>query len=510
VKFSCARCGKKYATAETPAAGKVYKIKCKACGHLIVVKASSAEQQSATTELRAPTAADVPSHPAATPASELTSGGEAPGVALEIGAPEPHGEAASPASLDELPALTPSPNAGLPPVRLPHLDTTAEVALPLAAAPEPTPARVIPPPVVVAPPPPPPPAPVPAASGYVDLFADVKPEPEKPADDPFLAAARASLPDDYGKSAPAPDPFAPLGVPAERSAAPAPAAPKVPVLATPAQKKSSGPLYLIVAGAVVLVGILAFVLLGGGGPKPPAAPPAPPRVASAAPVPAPAAPVAAAPQAPAPAPAAPVAVAPPAHAAPAPAPAAHAAKPEKPKKESASERRAREREEKAAREREAREREKAAREARDREARDAREREREARDQRAREERDARERERIQQEQLRVAAASAGEPLPEALSQDQVQKVLSTNRKNFDACIGAAAKAGVELDGRRVMMRLNIQQAGTVAYPTLDDVTLNGTDLGSCLKSAARVMVFPKFKGDPMHVEVPLVLTPPK
>jgi DNA-directed RNA polymerase subunit RPC12/RpoP len=40
VKFSCERCGKRYATAETPAPGRVYKIKCKACGHLIVVKAS--------------------------------------------------------------------------------------------------------------------------------------------------------------------------------------------------------------------------------------------------------------------------------------------------------------------------------------------------------------------------------------------------------------------------------------------------------------------------------------
>ena len=54
------------------------------------------------------------------------------------------------------------------------------------------------------------------------------------------------------------------------------------------------------------------------------------------------------------------------------------------------------------------------------------------------------------------------------------------------------------------MLRLNIQPSGAVTYPTLDDVTLNGTELGSCLKSAARLMVFPKFKGDTLHVEVPL------
>ena len=44
MKFSCERCGKKYATAENPAPGRVYKLRCKACGHLIVVKASSSAQ----------------------------------------------------------------------------------------------------------------------------------------------------------------------------------------------------------------------------------------------------------------------------------------------------------------------------------------------------------------------------------------------------------------------------------------------------------------------------------
>ena len=39
-----------------------------------------------------------------------------------------------------------------------------------------------------------------------------------------------------------------------------------------------------------------------------------------------------------------------------------------------------------------------------------------------------------------------------------------------------------------------------------EDVTLNRTDLGECLKAAARLMVFPKFQGDVFHVEVPLTL----
>ena len=85
--------------------------------------------------------------------------------------------------------------------------------------------------------------------------------------------------------------------------------------------------------------------------------------------------------------------------------------------------------------------------------------------------------------------------------------MLSSTRRGFEQCIVTSGKSGeVKLDGRRVVLRLNIQPNGAVTYPTLDDVTLNGTELGSCLKSAARLMVFPKFKGDTMHVEVPLVL----
>jgi hypothetical protein len=361
-------------------------------------------------------------------------------------------------------------------------------------------------------------------SGYVDLFGDAARGDDgesaagQPSTDPFLAA---------GPGAPQGDRGAP---PASVQLFRAPEREQGAVIAIPPRRKRTGPFVLIGAGALFLVGILAFVLLGGQPPGPPPPPP-PPRVAvaplqPAAPpipvIPAPAPDLAPEP-APAPAPAA----------QPAPAPAAavrpavaepEAAEPRRAEKRPATaagareDRRAREREAAAAardararQEREAAERDAAAKEARAREEREAQERERIAREARAREAREAQERERAeraQQEQQQVAAASLGEA-SEALTQDQVQKVLSSSRKAFDTCIASAGKSsGVALDGRRVMLRLNIQPTGSVTYPTLDDVTLNGTDLGSCLKSAARVMVFPRFKGDPMHVELPLVLAP--
>jgi chemotaxis protein histidine kinase CheA len=369
----------------------------------------------------------------------------------------------------------------------------------------------------------------PPGGGYVDLFSDIgsgsEQLPDKP-DDPFLAAARASLPDTYGSGTPgAPDPFVALredlSAPrASREAPPRlhPPVPKVPVIPKPRPQKSTVPIALIGGGVAVLVGILAFVILSAGKKERTA----PERAAAAEPAPIPPPPLAP------PAQEAPQTAPPPAE----PAPQAAQAQ----RRESDEERRARaerlrrEREDAQARANEARAerdaRDRAARVARDRdradrearareerEARAAREREaRDARDREARAARDAREREKAEREALareerqRVAAATAAEEAEGGLTQAQIEGVLRSTKTAFDGCIQAARGTDVKLDGRRVMLRLNIQTSGTVTYPTLDDVTLNGTELGSCLKSAARLMVFPKFKGDTMHVEVPLVM----
>lgn len=468
MKFTCERCGKKYATAEDPAPGRVYKLKCKACGHLIVVRASQGAPSAAPPAMEPrPEEAAPALQPALDPAP-------APEIQFEIGSPEP-----AQAVLDAPPAS---------PVAPPPFDATTEVSVAALEAPA----------LESAP-----------REGYVDLFgeaaAGAAPGHATPEEDPFLAAARASLPENYGAgNSAAPDPFGPLREEFSESApaqepAPYRSTTKVPVIPKPAQHKSALPLVLIGGGVVVLVGILAFVLLSGRRADPP-----PPRAAAAAsPPPA----VAATQETPPPAPPPTPPAAEQAAAAPPPAPVVATTPPkqdEGARRAAAEERRRREREE--AREREAQAR--AEREARDREAREARERERLERERRAREEREARERARREAEQReaeRVAAANI--PTAEAgLSQAQIEKVLLSTKKAFDGCIQQAKAGDAKLDGRRVVLRLNIQTSGAVTYPTLDDVTLNSTDLGSCLKSAARLMVFPKFKGDTMHIEVPLVL----
>jgi hypothetical protein len=430
VKFSCERCGKKYATADPPSPGKVYKLKCKACGHLIVVRASSAAAQPEEPGPAAPAAG---------------SSFEIPDLPIPHGVPDPSAPAWSGASQGA--PQTPG-------------DATSQVAIE-PAAPIEEEAR-----------------PPKAESGYVDLFSDLTPiqGSELESEDPLSAAARASLPEAYGSAGGAPDPLASLarGRAGARALRPPTGMPKVPVIPKPPPHKAGLPIALIGGGVAVLVGILAFVLLGFG--KKAAPPPRPIRAEEPV-LPAPMPPPQPVP-APAPQPSAPPAEAQP----PPPAPKQAQSSSEGP---GAEERRREERRRRSRDEAQA--------------ARDAQERER-----RAREERDAGEKDRKERE--RVAAAAAAQPESEGLTQAQIESVLRSTRKAFDACLAGARGKEPKLDGRRVLLRLNIQPSGTVTYPTLDDVTLSGTDLGSCLKSAARLMVFPKFKGDTLHVEVPLVL----
>lgn len=265
MKFSCERCGKRYATADTPAPGRIYKIKCKACGHLIVVKASTGAPPSAATAMRPPTSVGIPAVNAAIAPPELRRASP-PDLELEIGAPEPADHAPS--------------NGGYPNALQPRRDPTQEVSMSGFAV-EPAKEEFRPPP---------------GDSGYVDLFAEPqKQEQERSQVDPFGA----------GAPAPASDPFVALGeelsIPtadrSQQAAGRATTAPKIPVIPKRPQQKSATPMILIGVGALVLIGILAFVLLGGSpAVRPRVKAQAPASIPQVQPAVAPPAPAAAAPE----------------------------------------------------------------------------------------------------------------------------------------------------------------------------------------------------------------------
>lgn len=463
MKFVCDACGKKYATAEDPSAGKVYKLRCKACGHLIVVRA----QAGTSTAIPALTAAELASG---------TATGSMSGPELEIEI-EP----------EQQPAPTPAPATSPPPAPLavdqratieapaplpPEVANAIDGAAPAPSAPvielEPATPRAD---AVPQPPPPdldeladfaaaaaevmagPPSEPVAGQRpGYVDLFGDGTTAERPPRQDPFSEAARASLPIGFAGA----DPLAP------RRAEPpvmTKAAPSKPGPAKPSSGKGVSPLVFVALGAVLIGGITALALSKGGRKPEPA-----PAPVVALPTPAPV-----------PAPAPKVEPPPPPKEEPPPTPVVVARKPE-PRVEAP---RPKPPERRAEPKPEPRPPPKA-----------------EPRPSPKPEPVEAR----VETRDVQLSDADS------ALTPEVVQKVITANRKAFASCI-AAAGPDVKLDGRKVALKLTVNANGAVTYPTLDDVTLNPAEMGQCLKSAARLMIFPKFRGDPFHVEVPLTLS---
>lgn len=255
MKFSCERCGKRYATADRPAPGRSYKLKCKACGHLIVVKVAAGE-------------------PGVEPRLETPDGARL--------VPAPPGPARPPESAL---AAAAAPDANAPPAARtpsPLLDATTDVTMP---RPAPDAGALTRPP---------------SGPGYVDLFSDLgEEEPEAERDGPLLGAEGAALPGGSA-GAGAPGPLgAPSEAPSERTparAVPAPLpAPKVPVFRKPAQQRSTLPFVFMGIGVLLLAGILAFVMLSAGTRAPPAGTPEEQAAASPSGSPPAAAPPAAAP-----------------------------------------------------------------------------------------------------------------------------------------------------------------------------------------------------------------------
>lgn len=99
------------------------------------------------------------------------------------------------------------------------------------------------------------------------------------------------------------------------------------------------------------------------------------------------------------------------------------------------------------------------------------------------------------------AAPGAG-PSAQALA-----KVVSQSGPAFQACIEQQLKRTPNFRGGKVNLVATVGASGTVKQARLDSKEIDGSDLGSCLKSRARRLVFPAFEGEDVEVEIPLVLT---
>jgi hypothetical protein len=100
------------------------------------------------------------------------------------------------------------------------------------------------------------------------------------------------------------------------------------------------------------------------------------------------------------------------------------------------------------------------------------------------------------------APAAGGGPNQQALA-----KVVAQSGPAFQSCIEQQLKRTPNFRGGKVNLVATVGASGTVKQARLDRKEIDVSDLGSCLKSRARRLVFPSFEGEDVDVEIPLVLT---
>lgn len=101
-----------------------------------------------------------------------------------------------------------------------------------------------------------------------------------------------------------------------------------------------------------------------------------------------------------------------------------------------------------------------------------------------------------------VAEAAA---LPPALSDAQVKRTITRSNHAFQSCISSAMRRR-EFRSGRMVLTVTVAPSGSVTRAVIDRPGVDRSDLGACLKSACRRMIFPKFQGSPFEVEIPLVI----
>lgn len=100
----------------------------------------------------------------------------------------------------------------------------------------------------------------------------------------------------------------------------------------------------------------------------------------------------------------------------------------------------------------------------------------------------------------RPAPAPVARPEGKPPTSEDLARALVANPEPFDACLAASPSR----EGPDPVLLATVTPAGEVTFPTLDDVALARSDLGACVKAAARKLTFPPFAGEPVRVEAPL------
>ncbi|MFN0061113.1 MAG: GYF domain-containing protein [Myxococcaceae bacterium] len=93
-------------------------------------------------------------------------------------------------------------------------------------------------------------------------------------------------------------------------------------------------------------------------------------------------------------------------------------------------------------------------------------------------------------------------------SPEELAAVVETARGSFENCIAQYVKTHAAFRGGKVRIIATIGPSGTVKRTSVDNPEVDRTELGDCLKSRAKRLVFPEAPlDDDLDLEIPLVLT---
>ncbi|MCP3103235.1 AgmX/PglI C-terminal domain-containing protein, partial [Myxococcus sp. K15C18031901] len=94
-------------------------------------------------------------------------------------------------------------------------------------------------------------------------------------------------------------------------------------------------------------------------------------------------------------------------------------------------------------------------------------------------------------------------------SDDEVERVVDQTQQSFRDCVDQELKRNPGFRGGKVTLTATVGASGKVKAATFSRKELNngGSSVGTCIRDRAKAMVFSKFSGDDVDLEIPLVLS---
>jgi hypothetical protein len=112
---------------------------------------------------------------------------------------------------------------------------------------------------------------------------------------------------------------------------------------------------------------------------------------------------------------------------------------------------------------------------------------------------------------IRVKAEAEEEGVDSAespIEPEVVAKKIGDNQRAFQGCVQQELRRNPGFKGGRVVLTITVLPSGIVKSASLDDRTLNLSDVGVCIRRAAKRIIFPSFGGEEgVDFEIPLVLS---